>query len=282
MPDRMREERARARRTPDQTQPDRSDPGVAGILRLQRSIGNAGVGRLLSRQPAPQQAAQRFGLDWSVAHPPSDKSLASAGVSFACRYLSHSPGKNLKLLEANHLSSIGIDLVVVWETTANRALAGHDAGVADATEAQRQANHLGMPDDRPIYFAIDFDATAHQLQHEITEYFQGVNEVLGAERTGVYGGFRQVGAMFDAGLVTFGLADVRLVGRAMGRARSDPAVPKRPVRRRRQRRLRPGDRKRLRPVVDPGRRLPRARPECGDCGGVTHSFYKALCDQLYS
>jgi len=25
--------------------------------------------------------------------------------------------------------------VVVWETTANRALAGHDAGVADATEA---------------------------------------------------------------------------------------------------------------------------------------------------
>jgi hypothetical protein len=107
-----------------------------------------------------------------VAHPPSDKSLAAAGVSFACRYLSHSPGKKLKLLEANHLSSIGIDLVVVWETTANRALAGHDAGVADATEALRQANHLGMPEDRPIYFAIDFDATAHQLQHEITEYFR--------------------------------------------------------------------------------------------------------------
>ncbi|MGZ4326443.1 MAG: DUF1906 domain-containing protein [Solirubrobacteraceae bacterium] len=204
MPDRMREERAKARRSPGRTHRDRLDPGVASILRLQRSIGNAGVGRLLSRQPAPPPPAQRFGLDWSVARPPSDKALAAAGVTFACRYLSHTPAKNLKRLEANHLSSIGIDLVVVWETTANRALAGHDAGVADATEALRQANNLGMPDDRPIYFAIDFDATAHQLSHEITEYFRGVNEVLGVGRTGVYGGYRQVGAMFDAGLVAFG------------------------------------------------------------------------------
>jgi Domain of unknown function (DUF1906) len=204
MPDRIREERARARRSRHRTDGTQVDPGVQSILRLQRSIGNAGVARLLSRQPAAPPAAQRFGLDWSVAHPPSDKALGAAGVSFACRYLSHSPAKNLKLLEANHLSSLGIDLVVVWETTANRALAGHDAGVADANEALRQANRLGMPEDRPIYFAIDFDATAHQLSHEITEYFQGVSEVLGVDRTGVYGGYRQVGAMFDGGLVTFG------------------------------------------------------------------------------
>jgi hypothetical protein len=204
MPDRMREERVKGRRSPGRTDVDRLDPGVASVLRLQRSIGNAGVGRLLSRQPAPPPPAQRFGVDWSVAHPPSDKALAAAGVTFACRYLSHSPAKNLTLLEADHLSSLGIDLVVVWETTANRALASHDAGVADANEALGQANRLGMPADRPIYFAIDFDATAHQLQHEITEYFQGVNEVLGVDRTGVYGGYRQVGAMFDAGLVSFG------------------------------------------------------------------------------
>jgi hypothetical protein len=204
MPHRMREERAKTRRSSDRTDVDRPDPGVASVLRLQRSIGNAGVARLLSRQPAPPPPAQRFGLDWSVAHPPSDKSLTAAGVTFACRYLSHTPAKNLKRLEADHLSSLGIDLVVVWETTANRALAGHDAGVADATEALRQANRLGMPEGRPIYFAIDFDATTHQLTHEITEYFQGINEVLGADRTGVYGGYRQVGAMFDAGLVTFG------------------------------------------------------------------------------
>jgi glycoside hydrolase-like protein len=204
MPDRVRVDRAKQRRSPDPAHGGRPDPRTASILRLQRSIGNAGVGRLLNRQPAPPPPAQRFGLDWSVARPPSDKSLAAAGVTFACRYLSHSPGKNLKRLEANHLSSLGIDLVVVWETTANRALAGHDAGVADATEALSQANRLGMPDGRPIYFAIDFDATAHQLSHEITEYFQGVNEVLGVDRTGVYGGYRQVGAMFDAGLVSFG------------------------------------------------------------------------------
>ena len=77
MPDRMREDRARTRRTPDRPQVERTDPGAASILRLQRSIGNAGVGRLLSRQPAPPPAAQRFGLDWSVAHPPSDKATAN-------------------------------------------------------------------------------------------------------------------------------------------------------------------------------------------------------------
>lgn len=190
----------------------RRDPAVTGLAALQRGIGNSGMTRLLSRQVAqPQQAqaqpaapAQRFGADWSVPHPPSDKALLAAGVTFACRYLSHTPSKNLKLLEANHLSSLGIDLVVVWETTAERAAAGHDAGVADATAALAQANHLGMPNDRPIYFAIDFDATDDQLQNDIADYFQGVNEVLGVARTGVYGGFRQVGAMFDAGLVSFG------------------------------------------------------------------------------
>ncbi len=181
------------------------------MAHLQRSIGNAQLTRLLSRQPAPaaQPApalpAHRFGVDWGdVPHPPSDAALAAAAVTFVCRYLSHNPGKNLKLHEANHLSSLGIDLVVVWETTAERAAAGHDAGVADATEALRQANHLTMPEDRPIYFAIDFDATAHQLHHEVTAYFEGVNEVLGVARTGVYGGLRQVGAMFDGGLVSYG------------------------------------------------------------------------------
>ena len=79
---------------------------------------------------------------------------------------------------------------------------------------------MGLPhDDLPIFLQWrdntvrpdvkpgDFEGAQkirERTGHEITEYFQGVNEVLGAGRTGVYGGFRQVGAMFDAGLVTFG------------------------------------------------------------------------------
>lgn len=154
--------------------------------------------------PAPAPAAAHpFGIDYA-SRPPHDAALAQNNVRFVCRYLSHTHSKNLTAREAQHMSSLGISLVVVWETTANRALAGRAAGAADARQAMTQATAVGQPGTRPIYFAVDFDATNHQLQHQVAEYFQGVNSVLGADRTGVYGGYRTVRALFDAGLVTYG------------------------------------------------------------------------------
>jgi hypothetical protein len=48
-----------------------------------------------------------------------------------------------------------------------------------------------MPSDRPIYFSVDFNATAAQLP-AIADYFHGVATVLGLDRVGVYGGFNVI------------------------------------------------------------------------------------------
>lgn len=138
------------------------------------------------------------GVDWAWGRVNVGQ-LKRSGVHFACRYLSHDASKNLSLAEARTLSAAGIRCVVVWETTANRAAAGRLAGDADAREAARQAKGCGMPDGKPIYFAVDFDAAPGQ----VADYFKGVNDVLGVKRTGVYGGYRVVKGLKDAGLVTY-------------------------------------------------------------------------------
>ncbi|MDN3356095.1 DUF1906 domain-containing protein [Actinomadura sp. DC4] len=137
------------------------------------------------------------GLDYAFGRP-SATALHDAGVKFVCRYLSHSPSKNLMRSEANALTAAGIWIVVVWETTANRALAGRAAGVADAREAWAQARDCGMPDDRPIYFAVDWDASASQ-QAAINAYLDGAASILGAGRVGIYGGYGPVSRALAAG-----------------------------------------------------------------------------------
>src|SRR3954452_1849906 len=101
-----------------------------------------------------------FGVDYAWGRP-GIPALQRAGVKFVCRYLSHdTSGKNLTKAEATAMRAAGIAVVVVWESTAQRPLAGRIAGVADATEAARQAKDCGLPPDQPIYFAADWDATS--------------------------------------------------------------------------------------------------------------------------
>ncbi len=137
--------------------------------------------------PIAVGAARRFGIDfaWGTI---ATADLKKAGVTFVIRYLSHDPSKNLKDEYADQLAAAGIDIVVVWETTATRALEGKNAGVTDAQEARRQALACGMPTGRPIYFAVDFAAAGP----DVAAYFRGVASVLTYNGTGVYGGYRAV------------------------------------------------------------------------------------------
>jgi hypothetical protein len=137
-------------------------------------------------------------VDYSSGRP-GGKALAAAGMSFAARYLSHNAGKNLTRAEADDLAAHGVSCVVVWETMAQRAGAGRAAGMADAKEAAAQATARGMPSGRPIYFAVDYDATPSA----VVAYFQGVASVLGLARTGVYGGYKVVDYLLDHKLATW-------------------------------------------------------------------------------
>jgi MYXO-CTERM domain-containing protein len=142
------------------------------------------------------------GVDYSFARP-SAGYLASLGYKFAVRYVSPEAVKNLSAAEAKSLIAAGLDIVVVWEEYATNALGGFHQGVADARTAVAQATACGEPADRPIYFAVDFDAASGDAA-TIDAYFDGVASVIGRARTGVYGGIYIVGQLFNAGKVTWG------------------------------------------------------------------------------
>lgn len=145
----------------------------------------------------------REGIDYAYHHALNLDALRAAGVTFAMRYLSHDAAKNLSAGEAQLLGDGGIDIGVVWESSARRALAGHDAGVADATTAASQATACGMPAGRPIYFAVDFDA-ADADKPKLADYLRGAAQVLGLDAVGVYGGYWVVKYCFDESVAAFG------------------------------------------------------------------------------
>lgn len=144
-----------------------------------------------------------FGIDYAVGNPQPAK-LKAADVRFVCRYVS-TPGnpKNLTPAEAKKLQKAGIDVVVVFETTARRALAGEQAGAFDAKRALSQANACLSPAAGAIYFAVDFDAAPGD-QVAINAYLRGAASVLGKKRVGIYGGYWPLKRALDAGVCAYG------------------------------------------------------------------------------
>lgn len=138
-------------------------------------------------------------VDYSSGHP-GGAALKAAGKVAALRYLS-TPGnpKNLTRSEADDLAAHGVWCAVVFETTAQRAGAGRAAGVTDAQRAISQAITCGKPTDRPIYFAVDYDAEPAA----VAPYFQGLISVLGVSRVGGYGGYRVIKYLLDNRLITY-------------------------------------------------------------------------------
>jgi hypothetical protein len=143
------------------------------------------------------------GVDYSFTRRAASD-LRAAGYTFAARYLAYQPNDKVLLpAEATSLHQGGIGIVLNWEQTDTDPLQGFNTGVAHAREALRQANVLGAPSNRPIYFSVDFDATPGQ-QAAINSYFDGVISVIGIARTGAYGGYWVIKRLFDAGKIRWG------------------------------------------------------------------------------
>lgn len=142
-------------------------------------------------------------LDYSFARP--DPKAMRVNYAGAMRYLSSgvvSPAqtnpKDLTKDEVNKLFAAGLSIGLVWETTAQRALGGRGAGVADANAAEAQATALGFPSNCPIFYGVDFGASSAQMA-TVLAYFGGVRSV--AHRpVGVYGSFNVVEAVHAAGV----------------------------------------------------------------------------------
>jgi hypothetical protein len=130
------------------------------------------------------------GFDYASARPDLN-ALAEAGC-FVVRYVCALVGmKVISKKEADDIRAHGLGLGLVYEQYELRPLEGRAAGHADALVALAQGRAAGFPDDRPIYFAVDFDAQpVHQTA--VDEYLRGAAEVLGIARVGVYGGVQLI------------------------------------------------------------------------------------------
>lgn len=133
------------------------------------------------------------GVDFSGTKP-SLPALRAAGVRFVVRYVSagiHS--KEITPDEAAFWKAAGMAIVIVYESTAGRALEGGAAGAADARAARADVIACGGPaDGGVVYFAVDVDTTTDQQRATVAAYLTGAASVLGWDQVGVYGEFEVV------------------------------------------------------------------------------------------
>lgn len=119
------------------------------------------------------------------------KYLKKNGIDFVIRYfVPHSMSKSLTLNEVEAAHAANIALGLVYESTADRALQGYNAGINDAVTVNRLLEEFCPPHGTVIYFAVDCDVAPAQMP-TIILYFQGIEEHLDqGYKMGVYGGRR--------------------------------------------------------------------------------------------
>ncbi|WP_307856828.1 DUF1906 domain-containing protein [Mycolicibacter acidiphilus] len=88
-----------------------------------------------------------------------------------------------------------------WVNSPSDFTRGYDGGVADARTALRLHTAAGGPDTAPIFFSVDEDIDAKTWKAQALQWFRGINSVLAVERTGIYGGARQLGWAIADGVI---------------------------------------------------------------------------------
>ena len=108
--------------------------------------------------------------------------LFDAGRRFVVRYHSRTttqPEKRLHPREAALLARAGMDIACVYQDRA-RALEdfGAERGEQDAIAALTYAGQVGQPAGSAVYFAVDADFSAQQIQSAVVPYFESVQRVF--------------------------------------------------------------------------------------------------------
>lgn len=145
--------------------------------------------------------ARLQGFDYTN-HNMSVSTLKANNIKFVCRYLSdHVNGnwKDLRADEVRRYGQAGVGIVSNWEVH-GRPSNTVSAGEHDARHALAQAKGLGMPDGRPIYFSIDYDASPGSHNN----YCKGLKNVLGLARVGLYGPADLIQQLHSSGLIAWG------------------------------------------------------------------------------
>lgn len=144
-----------------------------------------------------------LGYDYS-ARAISPAALKAAGCAVALRYVSTVGNpKNITKTEYAQLVAAGIQVGLVFETSASWMLGGYSAGVAAAHSARAQATAAGYPVDHPIWYAADFDTSTHAGDvATVVDCLRGCAAAEGSHGlVRVYGDFAVVEAAAAAGYV---------------------------------------------------------------------------------
>ncbi|WP_428339277.1 DUF1906 domain-containing protein [Mycobacterium sp.] len=125
--------------------------------------------------------------------------IVAAGYAGVVNYVSESrPGANFEAKPltreyADALRAAGLHIVSNFQygkpggTAPSDFSRGFDGGVADARTALRIHSAAGGSDSAPIFFSVDDDINVDTWNSLAVNWFRGLNTVLGAQRTGIYG-----------------------------------------------------------------------------------------------
>lgn len=142
------------------------------------------------------------GVDFSGSRP-SGVCLWANGKRFAARYFG--PGgswKHATPAEVAALRASGLGIVALAEGFEDDARLGYAKGQEHGISAVGKAMAAGMPQGRPIFFAVDYDAPQSHYT-SIAQYFNGVASVIGRQATGVYAGYKVVDYLFGIRAATY-------------------------------------------------------------------------------
>ncbi len=163
--------------------------------------------------PAPKASADGLRLIDFATRLVSPEQIKAAGYDGALVYVSElRPGATFDFKPVTReytdgLIAAGLHVVSCYQfgkpgwPTPSDFTRGYDGGVADAQTALRLHGAAGGPGSAPIFFSVDEDISADAWKTTAVQWFRGINSVLGAERTGIYGGARQLGWAIGDGVI---------------------------------------------------------------------------------
>lgn len=140
-------------------------------------------------------------IDYAMKQIPAGD-IRAAGHAGVINYVSTSrPGssfgaKPITLPYAQSLTNAGLVIVSNYQygkpggTAPSDFTRGYPGGVADARTGWQLHRAAGGGQSAPIFFSVDDDIDRETWNNLVLPWFRGINSVIGAQRTGVYGGIK--------------------------------------------------------------------------------------------
>ena len=200
---------------------------------------------------------RRYGVDYSMTKVDWQaffRQLKASGRDFIGRYLPWrgSAWRQVTKAELEAATAAGVDFFFWFEDSDNHFSArnGFAQGAADAEEALRALERLGVPPETPVYYTVDYPAS---VGGEIDAYFRGINSVVPVSQVGVYGNYTTIDWVYKNGLASY-FCQSNAWSQPQGWHPVGPDAPRRdqPHHRRCPLRQAYGDDGRFRPVSPPG------------------------------